>query len=220
MHWHWNPSHRPELTRQQKEIINGLIMGDGSINYSNKNPYIKIEMISPDYLKYIDDIFGCLGTGVKLQTTAKQNAKKSKDSGLSPNAKAEDYSDVYRWRSRTHPYLQKWAKWYKTGKKVWPEDIELTPTVLKHWYCGDGHWNNNYNRITISMANEVDNTEKIDKIFKNVAVPPPSNYVIYETKDGGSVCNAQWTVGQSKELFSYMGDPLPNFEYKWPEEYR
>ena len=29
-------------------------------------------------------------------------------------------------------------------------------------------------------------------------------------------CNARWTVDESKELFDYMGDPLPGFEYKWP----
>jgi len=221
-HWAHNTNHRPEFTQHQKEIITGLLMGDGSITACNKNPHIECSMITPNYLEYIDDIFGCLGSGVSLKQTAEKNADRKRNSGFRPNAKAEDYSDVYRWRSRSHPDLQKWVKWYKTGKKVWPEDIELTPTVLKHWYCGDGYWNNKgyNNRISISMANEIDNLEKVNNIFKNVELPAPSNYDISEREGGGKRCNAQWTVDQSKELWKYMGEPLPDFYYKWPEQYQ
>jgi len=100
---------------------------------------------------------------------------------------------------------------------VWPEKIELTPTVLKHWYCGDGNWNNGScnNSIQISMANEKENTDKITQMFINVGLPAPSNYNI-----SGKRCAAQFTVEQSKELWEYMGEPLPDFEYKWPEQYR
>jgi len=104
---------------------------------------------------------------------------------------------------------------------VWPEDIELTPTVLKHWYCGDGHWHNSEanNCISIAMANEISNTNKIDEIFRNVGIQAPSNYSSSERKGGSFTCNADFTVEQSKELWEYMGKPLPDFEYKWPERY-
>lgn len=39
-HWHYSPSHRPELTQKQKEITVGLVMGDGSINDESKNCYL------------------------------------------------------------------------------------------------------------------------------------------------------------------------------------
>jgi hypothetical protein len=220
-HWRYNPSHRPSFTQHQEEVITGLIMGDGYIDTHNKNPLIKCGMISQNYLEYIDSVFGCLGTGVSLQITAKESAKKSRDRGFSPNAKAENYSDLYRWTSRTHPELEEWANWYSTGKKIWPEDIELTPVVLKHWYCGDGCWRNtdSKNYISIAMSNEIENQDKVTQIFENVGLPAPSNYNISERKDGSKKCNAEWTVEQSKELWEYMGEPLPDFEYKWPEQY-
>lgn len=28
-----------------------------------------------------------------------------------------------------------------------------------------------------------------------------------------------WTVDETRELFEYMNGPLPDFEYKWPENY-
>jgi len=217
-HWSRGSCEYPSFTDHQREIITGLLMGDGSINRrNNKNPRIQCNMISPNYLKYIDGEFGVFGNGVSLAKTAEENAKHSRNSGFRPNAKKENYSDVYRWQSMSHPELQKFADWYSTGKKVWPSDIELTPTVLKHWYCGDGHWNNSEtnNYIVISMANEVENTDKVNKMFENVGLPSPNNY-----NTSGIKCDAVFTAEQSKELWEYMGEPLPDFEYKWPEKYR
>jgi len=221
-HWNQSSCKRQSFTDHQKEIITGLLMGDGSINKSNNNPRLECNMISPNYLKYIDNKFGIFGNGVSLTKTAEENAKEKRDSGFSPNAKEENYSDVYRWESMSHPELQEFSEWYSTGTKVWPSDIELTRTVLKHWYCGDGHWDNSgtHDRIKISMANEVENTDKIDQMFENVGLPSPSNYNISERKDGSKKCDAEFTVEQSEELWEYMGEPLPDFEYKWPNQYR
>jgi len=134
---HWTGScSAPQLTKQQYDIVVGLLMGDGNLRRNGKNPHIKIVMISPNYLEYLDEMFGCLGTGIRLTQTAAESAKRNRDSGFSPNAKEENYSDLYQWRTRSLPELHDF-NWYKTGKKVWPEDIELTPTVLKHLYCGD-----------------------------------------------------------------------------------
>jgi len=225
-HWsHPNSScSHPSFTDHQQEIITGLLMGDGTIGTANKNPHIRAEMISPNYLEYIADEFGALGSEVSLKHTAAESAKHNRDSGFRPNAEAENYSDLYLWYSMSHPELQKFAEWYNSGKKVWPEDIQLTPTVLKHWYCGDGHWANSssHNRIEIAMANEVNNTEKVDQMFRNVGLPAPSNYAISEQQNKSNYlkCNAEFTVEQSKKLWEYMGEQLPDFEYKWPQCYR
>ena len=106
---------------------------------------------------------------------------------------------------------------------MWPEDIELTPTVLKHWYVGDGHCDNSssHNHIQISVSNEVKNTEKVFKYFSNVGLPQPSNHHISEQiKSENKKCDIVWGVEESYELWDYMGEPLPDFNYKWPEEYR
>jgi len=216
-HWRYNESHRPTLTETQKEIAVGLLMGDGTINRGR----IECQMITEPYLTYLDEQFGCLGTGVRFYQTAAENARQNRKSGFSPDATAENYSDVYRWWSRCHPYFEDLRGWYSSGEKVWPEDITLTPTVLKHWYCGDGSWQNNAasNHITIGMANEIENTEKVDRYFERAGIPSPSNYSIYERKNGSKRCEARWTVDGSKKLWEYMGKPLPGFKYKWPEAY-
>lgn len=220
-HWRYNPSHRPDFTQHQKEIITGLLMGDGHLNPHNKNPYIECSMISENYLNYVDEKFGKLGLGVSLKCSAKDSANYTESSQFSSSPKEKDYSNVYRWRSSSHPKLKEFNEWYSTGTKVWPEDIKLTPTVLKHWYCGDGSWSNSQykNHISISMSNERKNLNKIDQMFKNVGLPSPNNYTICRRIDNSKSCTAEFTVEQSKKLWEYMGKPLPDFEYKWPEKY-
>jgi hypothetical protein len=219
LHWYNSPSHRPELTEKEKEITTGLLMGDGWIETVSENCYLKTEMISPNYLEYLDNIFGCLGCGVRLEKTAAKSAEDSRNSGFRPNAKEENYSDLHAWQTRCHPKFNEFREWYSSGEKVWPEDIKLTPTVLKHWYVGDGSYNKRNKTISIAMANEVENTEKISEYFTNIELPKPSNYVIRDRKYG-KTCEAQWTVEDSYTLWEYMGDTLPDFEYKWPKEYR
>jgi hypothetical protein len=221
-HWVHNPScNHKEFTKHQREIITGVLMGDGCIIQQRKNPRLQVKMISPNYLQYLANQFTILGSDVKLVETAAESAENARKTGFRPNAKKENYSSKYVWSSINHPELQEFNDWYGSGEKVWPKDIKLTPTVLKHWYCGDGCWDNSgtHDNIVISMSNEINETEKVSQIFKNSGLPSPSNYNIYERKDGSKKCQAQFTVDQSKELWEYMGEPLPDFEYKWPQGY-
>jgi len=220
-HWQHSPKHRPKLTQKQIDVVTGLLMGDGWISNNSKNSSIFVEMISPNYLQYLDNLFGCLGNGFDLINTAAESAQHAKDNGFSPRAKTENYSDVYRWRTRSHPEFNSFNHWYSTGEKVWPEDIELTPTVLKHWYVGDGSYrtSNRSDCISISMCNEVNNESKITKYFVNSKLPTPCNYSTYDRGHRKNF-SAQWTVEDSYKLWDYMGEPLPDFEYKWPKEYR
>jgi len=224
VHWETNSKcEHKSLTEHQREIVVGLLMGDGSLNTQNKNPRLQVQMTSPNYLEYVANKFGVLGGDILICRTAEENARHKRESGFRPNADPKDYSDVYQWSSMCHPELKEFENWYSSGKKVWPPDIELTPTVLKHWYIGDGSWNNTKrnNNIRIGMSNEVENTDKVDRMFENSGLPSPSSYRIWEEDKGnGPSCEALFTIEQSIELWNYMGKPLPDFHYKWPEKYR
>ena len=222
-HWAWNEDHRPELTTYQKDIITGLMMSDGTLDRSGKNPYLQVQMITKEYLKWFNSVFGVLSTGVRLTDTAKDSAKKARDSGFQSDAKAENYHDQWTLKTRSTPVLWEWD-WYtgNDGKKVWPEDITLTPTVLTHLYAGDGSWRNDSgnNYIQIGASNERGNEDKIDSYFKNAGLPTPNRYDEYQYKDGSWMMSIAFNTEESKELFEYMDPAPPGFEYKFPEQYR
>jgi len=216
-HWNYSSCERPSFTHHQREIITGLLMGDGNIDRGRgRKPRLRAKMVSPNYLEYLHMEFGILSTEVRLSNTAEEMRENARSTN-SVVSEHHNLSDVYSWSTVRHPELQEFSGWYSSGEKVWPESIELTPTVLKHWYCGDGNWSNNgsHNYIQISMKNEEQNTDKADNMFNSVGLPSPSTY---NTSGGG--CEALFTVEQSQQLWEYMGEPLPDFEYKWPEQYR
>lgn len=221
-HWRYKPEHRPIITEKQKEVIKGLLMGDGSLNRTAPTPYIQVNMTSENYLKYVDNIFGTLSTGVSLMHTAEESARHDRKSGFNDSASAENYSSVYHWQTRSHPQFSNYESWYTSSGRIWPESIKLTPTALKHWYCGDGHFDNHGDKHSIDFAisNEIENTEKVTKIFTQSGLPSPSNYKTSSRKDGSMRCTARFTKRDSEVLWEYMGDPLPDFQYKWPERYQ
>lgn len=221
---HWRRSNNcqyPKLTNKQVDIIKGLLLGDGHLaSHHNKNEkcHLSVNMITRKYLEYLDDIFGSLSTGVKEGPSARQRARENRESGFSPNAKAEDYHDVYRWRTCNHPKLDRFARWYKKIGKVWPKDIRLTPVTLKNFFVGDGRkCSNKQPYIEINISNEGENKDKVNSMFSNVDLPLPNSWDKHARDNGSISTSIRWTVKQSKELWKYMGPPLPGFSYKWPD---
>lgn len=193
-------------------------MGDGYLCRTNKNPRLKVQMISLNYLEYLDEIFGCLSTGVSLTKTAEESAKDMRERNFSAVTQTEDCSDVYELYTASLPELNSF-NWYKSGKKVWPDDIILTSTTLKHWFVCDGSFYNN--SISIPTSKEVENMDKIDMYFERVGLPSASNhYTGVQKYNDNKYCEISFSQSKSEELFEYMGEPLPDFEYKWPKTYR
>lgn len=222
---HWSASDicsHPEPTEKQIEVLTGLLMGDGTVGKGQGNPFIKCKMINNEYLNFLDsNIFPKLGLGVSLKTRAEKQAKMSRDSDFSKNAKAENYSDVYLWYTMRNPNFDNFWSWYSDGKKKWPESVKITPAVLKHLYCSDGTYNNSgtANYISIGCSNEYSDRNKVNNLFRKSGLPTP-NWLSDKRKDGSIRASFYFSKEESKTLWEYMGPPPKGFEYKWPEEYR
>lgn len=203
-HWAASDCDYQKPTEKQLDILTGSVMGDGTV-CREYNSSVQIIMKSPNYLEYLDNQFPVLGTGVRLYMTASELAEDVRERNFADVVNDENYSDQYIWKTRNNPYLNPLAEWYSSGEKVFPDDIELTPTVLKHWYCGDGMYKDE-SYIRLAMANEMHNKGKIERMFERVGLPRPNSWDEHR---------AVWNVNETDELFDYMGESLPDFEYKW-----
>jgi len=208
-HWNFNPSHRPSFNSKQKQIMTGLLMSDGYIRNESKNPSFRAKMANKKYLDYLDEIFSPISVGVK-----KRNKETTQEIyGTECNKKAQ-----YEWRTVTHPELKEYLDWYSTGEKKWPtNDIELTPTVMKHLYVGDGNYNQKSKSISISMSNEAENIDSVKEMFERVGI---GDFVVSDYVDSDNTRNfsIRFRADETRQLFEYMGKPVPGFEYKWPDE--
>jgi hypothetical protein len=203
-HWQHSPQHRPKLTEYQHEVATGLLMGDGNICIRDgMNPYLQANMITPKYLEYLDDVFGVLSTGVRKM-------------------KSETSDNMFSWKTRSIAEFKAYETWYNSGSKKWPRELELTPTILKHLYCCDGHFSENSGSryVSISASNERHDTDYLSNLFTNVDLPEPT-VSVYERNDGKpDDCVISFSTHDNDQLFSYMGEPLPGFEYKWSDKFK
>jgi len=220
LHWNKSSCNYPEISEKQKEIITGVLMGDGYINKAG-NPSICVTNTNRKYLEYLDSELTFLSSKISRKATAEESARHARKTGLSENASEENYSDLYVLNGRKHPELSNFEKWYESGEKKFPE-IKLTPKILKHWFCCDGTWHNtnNNNYIAIGLSNERAEKEKVGKMFDSTPVEI-ARWNEHKRKNGaGKVnCIIEFSVEDSKKVWKWMGNPPKGFEYKWPDKY-
>lgn len=220
-HWALSECDYPKISEELHEVLAGILMGDGTMcdRFDDKrNPRLRITMTNKQYL---EELYGnySLWTGKpRVHQTAEQLAEKNHENSFTDSNDPEDFKTQYHLQTISHPGLERYQKWYNTGKKVFPKDIELSPKTLKHWYVCDGAYNNNGSRryLSIYCANERKNKEKINRMFEEKGF---TDYRWNETKTktGSWGAAISFTVDETQNLFGYMGEAPKGFEYKWPE---
>ena len=181
----------------QHELLTGILMSDGYCGKSAATPYIEVSMVNREFVEWFDEQLGELSTGVRVKETDKSR------------------QTIYRVSTRCVSELERYYDWYSSGEKIWPEQIELTPDVLKMLFVGDGtvgHRKGQRNRkphIKICLMNEMENKKKIEEMFERVGFSVGWN--------GPSVT---FSIDESERLWNYMGSPPPGFDYKWPENFK
>jgi hypothetical protein len=213
-HWLLSTScHYPELTDHELEVFTGILMSDGCIDRTHNHARISIDMITEKYLNWLYDTFQPLFTSPRQIMTAEEAGKQTADAngGFVDDPSDYDFSPIYRIRTRSMPAFDRFDSWYDdSGNKVWPKNI-MTPTVFKHFYVGDGHFDthNSSGNISIRCSNESENMQAVVEMFKSSDLPVP-------TVSGDDTLF--FGVKESETLFDMMGSAPPGFEYKWPDK--
>lgn len=209
-HWARSDCDRPAFTTEQWQTLVGLLMGDGDIHgRTDANPHFRVRITTRRYLDHLREWFGPLGTDVFLERTAAYQADQAERTDYAPfdTVNRDEYSDLFGFRTRSHPALHELAAWYDTGEKRFPDTLELTPTVAKAWYvCGGwlARAPGGRERAMIKTTNERDRGEYLRSLFTAVGFDPTFS------RDP-----IQFWTQETVALPDWMGDPPPGFGYKW-----
>lgn len=215
LHWRGEKCDYPSLSQEKKEILTGLLMGDGCVSKNAETAHMVVMMTNREFLEHIDERMGYLTTGVKLDRTAEEQEEMAQKGGNGFASDNPDFSPLYKLTFRTHTFFNTLNEWYSTGEKVWPPDVTITPLLLKMLYVCDGNIHKDKRTagsrptIGITASNEQENSEKIADIFHR------AGFEMYWSGDCISV-----TTDESQAMWRYMGSPPPGFEYKWPENFK
>lgn len=137
------------LTQLQKEIIDGCLLGDGSIHKKLRWFQIGQKIQSKEYVDWL------------FQVLLPYSRHAYKDKTILRE------KPHYSWRFYTYPhqiFTDYRSKWYPNNKKVIPSDLVITPTVFTHWIVQDG--TNNQGKKAISIATNCFSVSEVRFLIK------------------------------------------------------
>ncbi len=137
------------LTTEQKDFLEGLLLGDASIVYPNKNKSLYPRLTvsrkddDKDYLFWQYDV-------LKDFYLSGPKSKRCFDKRF----KKEYYQ--YHLQTRTGKIFTDYhKKWYPNGIKIIPRDLQITPLLMLIWFLDDGCIvNSSKNGLTIKLATD------------------------------------------------------------------
>lgn len=184
-------------------------MGDGTIDrHRDGHSRLVVEMTNREFLEWLDNELGFLSTGTRLKETASERAERNRGDSHVKVVNEENYSDVYRLKTRSHPFFTELASWYGSGEKQFPNDLEINSTIAKIWYVCDGTLTLYETSIrpwaVFYTSNEGHRREYLKGLFEEVGFSPRfTDESVY------------FGVDETQSLLEWMGEPVPGFEYKW-----
>lgn len=209
-HWRVSDCDYPRISNKQKEIIKGILMGDGCVKENNEDCHsMTIDITRPKFLKWISEEFPVLFNKPRMILTSEDRLEKDTEDSLFGIDENREYRDMYSVNSRVHPYFTHLRKkWYLEDGKVFPEDLELTPDLLKMWYVTDGglSFKNGKEQaacVRIYTKNENQRLDFLSSLFDDIGIRN------YQTEYAIN-------IPEVEDFFGYIGkESVSGFEYKW-----
>lgn len=208
-HWSQSSCEYPPISRYKMELLKGMMLGDGSLDMSCKNPHFAMQMTNVTFLHWLQRELGWLSGEMSRKMTASETAQSARDN-LGSQSSSQDCLDCYRFRTCNHPLFTRFASWYETGSIRFPTDLTLTGISLRMWYVSDGCLDIGEGRVEFGSLNESNRPQAIISMLSDCG------FTVYQ-----SGIHFRLPVDETEDFFDYIGhDPVPGFEYKWAYEDR
>ncbi len=187
------------MTEDMIQWIDGFLLGDGGINFSQHKKKGRF-CIGSKYQEWTEYAMSKFSAYMLSNIWVRKNIDKKH-----PNP-------IYYQRTMFHRDIGEQAqRWYPNNIKIIPCDVQITPQSVLLWYLGDGKLVN-HNTISIATC-----SFDVDSI-QNILIKKLENHGIY--------CNINWwkkypyVVVQRKSVgtfFDFIGknSPIKCYDYKF-----
>jgi len=205
IHWTKGSCTGPELSSYQRELIEGMLLGNGWLTYGNKHPKLEVAMTNKTFIEWLMKELGYICTGNAFVDDEKTNIT----GGVTRVRK------VYKIQTHTLESLRKYKNWLDDIWRKGGRSLEITPLKLKLWYVSNG----SIARVdggchAVIFETGVENENQLESVFDSIDIEftRATNFDKSVSSD-----HLRFSRPESQKLWDYMGVPLPGFEYKWPE---
>lgn len=184
------------INSQALEIINGEMLGDGSMSLSGSYKTNACFEHSTANIHYGEYLYNKLDKYVPL---------------LHPTICPERNNGKKQFRTRTTvnvSWTKLHSKWYEENRKIVPEDITLTKETCRHWYLGDGYFEDETSKISTCNFNKREN-ELLVELLNNIGYKSNIN------KRSGDYYVIRFSKYSYKDFLEWIGNPIKGYEHRW-----
>ena len=181
-----------------KELLDGLLLGDGSLDFRGQGVRYRHTCKHKEYLEWLKNVMMSHG----IEFTPKIYEK--------PNGYGTGVG--YQIYSTNHEFLKdNYSRWYnKEGIKVVPYDLKLTSLLLNQWYIGDGGFDSDKGYLRqIQIAAHSFTFQERDFL---VGLLTGLGFKASNRKKG-LICISKKSI---QDFLDYIGpSPVKCYKYKW-----
>jgi hypothetical protein len=149
----------PEKALRLREIVDGLQLGDGSMD--SEGPLRLTQCVKHEpWVRTVQALFDGVGVPCKVIPVKHSRSSKIKGRELKPFTGFQLYTPAYQ------EFKNERLRWYPRGKKRVPDDVCLTPLSVALWFCGDG---NGPRTGTLSFCTQGFNAHDVDLLGRRLS---------------------------------------------------
>lgn len=197
---------KTEISSEQKQIMEGLLLGDGSVLRRGRTSHFKLKSIQKEFVDYVKFLLPFQCNEYMAEACVR-------------NIMGQDCncSEAYTIESLVDVSLDEYRDcWYPNGEKIVPEDLVLSPLLCKYWFYSDGYSSYvNKNCVVVGLCTNCFTKKecsslqkKLCKIGLDFNIAKKVNGYILQARKKDSV----------NGFFKYIGNSeLECFRYKWKE---
>lgn len=184
-----------DISDEALEILDGELLGDGSVSHTQTNACFSHTMANLNYAKLLYDKLKTVGLPLlALEPVPARNGGK-------PQLRTRTSCNI-SFTTLRH-------RWYPDGKKIVPPDLRLTKTMCLHWYLGDGYIEQGTVKLSTCGFTEIE-------VIRLAAMLTDLGFKSSRNRRSGGHFVVRMSKEASPRFLQWIGScPAEGYEHKW-----